>query len=453
MRFTFFFIACLFPMVFSGCGGGSGSTGNPVVAATTYSGQFIDAPTKGLGYTTTPSGLSGTTDDNGTFKFQSGDTVSFFIPTSSGNIDIGSAKPVTPSANSEVSILHVTTMDNGRQIAQTLQSLGGTGSTIDVSNVAGVSADDVAKIKDYIATGGASALPAKLTVTQSDALFNAMASLGNIPAKSSISGIASTLSDAVIVHTNILNAVWSSGSWQDKTIRLSHNGVTYFHPNGSTYALCVNSPWIDSRYAVDFGSNCEKAGIYKEGTWRVPAGSTNSFETTLDDYASFINTVTFKDLNDKQGLFTNAEPNAYGQYIKSFTGFGEYIFLNKNIKKSFLGGKTYYSSGNETCSDGVLKFVYSADGSSFERTCKTARADNAPNTPVTGTITDGLDIPGLLKMSFSNGDRDVYSGVTVDSTPSSGRGVIIVPGSANCGSGGNYSPSACGGMAIRTYSY
>jgi hypothetical protein len=294
-------------------------------------------------------------------------------------------------------------------------------------------------------------VPAKVTVSQANALYNAMTSLGDIQAKGNLPDIASVLSGAVIIHTNVLNAVWSSGTWAGQTIRLSHNGISYFKPDGSHYKLCINKPWIDVNHPVDFGNICEQNGIYKEGSWSVPAGSKNTFQSTSDTHASFINTVTFKDLSRSQGLFTDVQPNAFGNYIRSFSGYGGYIFINPNIKKSFLGGKTYYSGGNDTCSDGVLKFVYSSDGSSFDRTCKLARADGTPNVAVTGTITDGLEIPGLLKMSFANGERDVYSAVTVDSTPSSGRSVLIIPGTTNCGSGGNYSPSACGVIAIRSY--
>ena len=68
-----------------GGGGGGAGTSTPV----THSGQFVDAPTKGLIYTASPSGLAGTTDASGNFTFRTNDTVSFKIVTSNGDVPLG----------------------------------------------------------------------------------------------------------------------------------------------------------------------------------------------------------------------------------------------------------------------------------------------------------------------------------------------------------------------------
>jgi hypothetical protein len=59
----------------SGCGGGGGS-GN---TSTTQTGSLIDSPVAGLQYTSTPSGLTGTTDGQGHYQYQNGDTVTFSL--------------------------------------------------------------------------------------------------------------------------------------------------------------------------------------------------------------------------------------------------------------------------------------------------------------------------------------------------------------------------------------
>jgi hypothetical protein len=444
------------------CGGGGGAGSTPIAAATTYTGQFIDSPTKGLTYTATPSGLTGTTDENGAFKFQAGDTVSFSISTASGNIDLGSATPMTPTSASATSTLHVMSMDNGTQIAQTLQSLdvnGNSGSHIDVSNVT-ASVSEVTAIKDYISTGGITSSPAKITVQEADAIFNAMASLGNITKVNPSDEITKLLSGSVVAHTGVMNmafsststAVMSGQSLAGKSIKAMSQGITYFKPDNSTYSLCVNSPWIDTTfYSPSASIHCNhSAAIAKEGTWTVPANSTDRFDLSHDEDASFVDTVTFKDINTKQGFYTDAAGPFGNQGQSGLTGYGEYIFLSTSFNKSFLAGKTTYSSGNSECSDGIYKFVFSADGSTFSRTCKTAKTNNSANTIVTGTITDGLDIPGIVKMSFSNNERDVYTGITVDSTDKKGRNVIIIPGDSSlC----DYShKSYCGVMKLLTYS-
>lgn len=60
------------------CGSGDGGGGGAPPPAAPLSGVFIDSAVQGLGYTTS-SGLSGTTDANGRFNYNSGDTVTFTL--------------------------------------------------------------------------------------------------------------------------------------------------------------------------------------------------------------------------------------------------------------------------------------------------------------------------------------------------------------------------------------
>ena len=443
-----FTVSCLAALASCGGGGGGGSS------TTTYSGQFIDAPTKGLTYTASPSGLTGTTDANGTFKFQAGDVVSFAIPTSSGAISIGVHSPPTPASSTESAILHVSTMDNATQVAQTLQSLGGTGNVIDVSNVT-LTPTEKTQINDYIASGAATTLPAKLTVTQGDALFNAMASLGNLPAKTNSTSVSALLSGNVVVHTGVINATIATGGWKDKTVKLLNNEISYFKSDKTMWTLCVNSPWIDSQYTNNQGNLCQADGITQTGNWAVPTGSTNAFTLTDLKHPTFLDTVTFKDVNAKQGLYTDSQLNAFGD-IASFTGYGQYIFMSNTWNKSFLAGTTYYVGGWDQCTDGIIKFVYNSDATSFVQSCKTARVDGASNTPtVGGTIADVSGIPGLAKITAVDGTVS-YAGVAEGSTPKSGRSILVKPGDQQCGTSGTVngqprSLSRCGSIKIVTY--
>ena len=63
-------------LVLVGCGGG-GSGGGSAPPTGSKSGVLTDAPVAGVSYTTSPSGLSGTTDANGVFTYNAGDTVQF----------------------------------------------------------------------------------------------------------------------------------------------------------------------------------------------------------------------------------------------------------------------------------------------------------------------------------------------------------------------------------------
>jgi hypothetical protein len=440
-------------VILFGCGGGGSSS--PVASGpTTYSGQFIDAPTKGLLYSASPSGLTGTTDASGTFKFQAGDVVSFEIPTSGGSIPIGVHSPATPSSSTETSILHVSTMDNGTQVAQTLQSLGGTGSVIDVSNVK-LTADEKTQFATYISSGATSQLPAKLTVSQADALFNAMASLGNLPSKINVSSLASLLSGSVVVHTGVLTAIIDNGTKPEPSVKLLNNSVSYLKSDNTVWNVCINSPWIDTTFPSDGGNNCGKTVIEQEGKWAVPSGSTNSVTTTKLSSPNFLNTVTFKDINSKQGLFTNSQPNQDDK-VKSFTGYGQYIFMSNTWNKSFLAGTTYYANGFNQCTDGIFKSEYSKDATTVNVSCKISRVDGAANTPTPGgTLSDVKEIPGLAKMTLPDGSIS-YIGVAVGSTEKSGRSIMIKVGDNLCGTAGTEggkkrSLDHCGSINIVTY--
>lgn len=73
-------------LVMYGCGGGNGSdsTTDSTTTSTTTSGVFIDAEVEGLSYTT-DSGITGTTDVNGTYTFIPGENVSFSV----GGVNLG----------------------------------------------------------------------------------------------------------------------------------------------------------------------------------------------------------------------------------------------------------------------------------------------------------------------------------------------------------------------------
>ena len=59
--------------------GGDGGGGGAPSAAAPLSGVFVDSPVQGLGYSATPSGLSGVTDANGRFNYNAGDTMTFTL--------------------------------------------------------------------------------------------------------------------------------------------------------------------------------------------------------------------------------------------------------------------------------------------------------------------------------------------------------------------------------------
>jgi hypothetical protein len=87
-------ILSAFAFIIIGCGGGGDGGGSPSAASPTVeTGTFLDSPVQGLSYETATQ--SDVTDANGTFKYQTGETIKFFL----GDILIGQAtakKTMTP---------------------------------------------------------------------------------------------------------------------------------------------------------------------------------------------------------------------------------------------------------------------------------------------------------------------------------------------------------------------
>jgi hypothetical protein len=356
--------------------------------------------------------------------------------------------PATPSSATDTAVLHVTTMDNGSQIAQTLQSLGGTGSLIDVSSVTLTSGEKSA-IGSFISSGGATTTPARVTVAEADAVVNAMANLVNLPTKAPPAGLNSLLSGKVIVHTGVLSARFTSGGWSGQDVKLPNNEITYFKDNGETWVLCINSAWLDTTHTNTSGQTCSQAGIYKQGTWTTAGQAANDFRSTDDSNTNFNVTVSLKDINASHGFYTNTGTVNVSP-VSTFTGQGEYVFMSSTWNKSYLAGTTYYVGGHDQCVDGVGQFVYNSDATQYSQTCRYGRVDSGANTPATGTLSNVTGIPGLAKLSVGGVDR--YIGVSVGSTPARGRSIMIYPGNTNCGTGGGKSLSDCGYVRYITYS-
>lgn len=115
MRQQFTFIAVL--ALLTACGGGGG--GDSTVA--TSSGVFVNSPTKGIKYSASPSGLTGTTDENGSFSYKAGDTVTFSLDLGASTVTLGS----TASPSATTSILSLTVPNGGDPVAvaQVLETL------------------------------------------------------------------------------------------------------------------------------------------------------------------------------------------------------------------------------------------------------------------------------------------------------------------------------------------
>jgi len=109
------------------CGGSSTPSTTKEPADQTKIGVFIDAPVKGLAYTSLPSGKKGITNEKGEFEYIDGDMVSFNM----GSIELGNAIP------DKEKTVKVTQLKQAILVAQLLQVLDADADEdkIDVSDI------------------------------------------------------------------------------------------------------------------------------------------------------------------------------------------------------------------------------------------------------------------------------------------------------------------------------
>ena len=116
---------CALPLVFvlAACSaGGDGGGGGTTPAASPSVGVFIDSPVQGLGYNSTPSGLSGLTNASGQYNYLPGDTVTFNLYGRS----IGAAVIAGPVVTA-LSVFNATSIADPRvvNVSQLLLTLAG----------------------------------------------------------------------------------------------------------------------------------------------------------------------------------------------------------------------------------------------------------------------------------------------------------------------------------------
>lgn len=148
--------------------GGSGSSQTPPSppATTPLVGVFLDSLVQGLGYSTTPSGLSGTTDANGQFNYNSGDSVTFDLY----GRTIGTTVPAAPIVT-VLSVFNATSLTDPRvvNLSQLLLTLGGNPSGSNPIIVPATPPANFPASLDFSAAGFDTLLPGLTLVSEADA--------------------------------------------------------------------------------------------------------------------------------------------------------------------------------------------------------------------------------------------------------------------------------------------
>ena len=294
------------------CGGGGGSASSD----TTLSGAFINSPTKGIKYSASPSGLSGTTDADGTFSYKTGDTVTFSLDIGTSVLTLGS----TSSPASSTSVLSLTVPNGGDAlaVAQVLE-------TLDKSSVDGKM--DVSSIS----------LSAGAVAT---AITNALKS----------TSVSST--DIATIATGVQTALTARSAG---TLKYGTTGVSQNDALTNLSKLPANQSLVETKIQnMSYDGSSTMLNVQDKPAftnWIIKNGSTTSFYSRFGLIASSGLTYDFKfpydTTNDgrSSGTYVLANSNRNGTYTDSSNEVG--VFSNKNPRPKGRGIQNNPSCGSE----------------------------------------------------------------------------------------------------------
>ena len=177
--------AILGTMFFVGCGGSSASTGTSV-----QSGTFVDSAVKGLYYVS--GSQSGTTDVNGTFKYETGKTVKFYLGDANGAMigETNGSTLITPLDLSDDGIDGTKTA-NILRILQSLDKDGNASNGIEIdttksAKVKSFNFSDDANVTAGLTTAGATLKTSDEARTHFRETLEGLSAKGTIPATATV---------------------------------------------------------------------------------------------------------------------------------------------------------------------------------------------------------------------------------------------------------------------------
>jgi hypothetical protein len=426
-----------------GCGGSGGSSSASSSSSAPLAGSFVDAPTKGLLYTASPSGLSGITDANGNYQYQPGDTVTFSIPNGANPIVVGSTKPVAPTGGNAISF--VLNMTNGEAAAQVLQTLNHSTSvtSLDVSGLT-LDSGNTAILNAYIASDG-SQLPANADPTVTTNVTNMLNSIQTAAIFSGSATAATPVSSTFLDTVTVGLQSTMSGLTTGLTIPLPTRV-----PGKLTFTVAIatgaTAPYYLIRYRNIDGTSYVKSSTldlptaalhYPVVNYSVPSSGNVMYElypsytSGLTTYPGYIttDTVIYDDAYSSVGTYSTAASSAPNTPIEG--GSGASVVMDTTFSPATIAGKTitFTALANDGCTS-ANPYVVTIDGtgSSYTASC----GGTAPPTPLhpTGfTIATVPNMPGLLSISYG-GSVIRYWGLVNGTSLSSGALVILTPGTA-----------------------
>lgn len=382
--------------VLTACGGGGGGTKAPSAdSSPTLTGVFIDAPTKGLTYKATPSATTGTTDAEGKFNFKAGDTVSFSITTSGGEITLGSALVSIPSnSNAVVSVL---SLPNGVQAAQILQTLNqGSATNIDVGNLS-LSSADVAKLNSYMTN------PTAVAPSVSIAGINKQLIDTNQAATAAITSLSTPTTVQSISATSINNSLIGKVFYSQGVTKLASGeassvvGLGYLNSTG-----IVTEVWNDGTIDSNASWSSVDNGFVMTSKGLNATATINYVDSTL--------------MALSYSAFDSKKINSVGYFVKP-------------VSYADWAGKVFAITGNTNsyCSPQPTYLSVSADGSQANLLCQLGGAVYGSS-----SLSQYAPLPGvwIVQETLNGKTSTFFIGLLAGGTLASGKMFLYMPSTA-----------------------
>ena len=354
------------------CGGGGGGGGS-----TTSTGALINSPTKGITYSASPSGLTGTTDENGTYSYQAGDTVTFSLNLGASTVTLGST--ASPSATTSILSLSVPNGGDPVAVAQVLETLdkGSAEGKMDVSGISLTAGNTLTAITNAVkSTSVKSADIAAIAAGVQTVLTNANTGslkygTSGVTQNDALTNLSKNSANQSLVETKIQNLAYDGTSTmlnvQDKPaftnwIVKRGSAVEFI----SRFGLLSSANLSYSYKTVyDKASDSVVAGTYvlsdgnRTGTWADASGNNNTgtFTMTSGDEKSF----ALKYRNTSTGE-TGAISGTYLQTVTLNDIKGKSFTIFKGCPNGSDNTLTISNTGaaSDTCGSNVNGVTFSA---------------------------------------------------------------------------------------------
>lgn len=385
-------------LLLASCGGGGGGstpTTPPSGSNPATLGTFVDAPVSGVAYTTS-SGMSGTTDQNGQFKFAVGDTVTF----SAAGVTLGSFQPnVASDGTAIVTPLNLVgassvTDPKATAIGQFLSTLN----ALSIAQGAGKSGIFVVPsgtaLQKQLASLNTTA--PNLTAAQLQAALDAVFGAGKftvVPAATAQAALQQGIN-----AQSLIGSIWTGAC------TCGGGGIVYFQPNGTLVGFTLpggtasrshtlSGSWSANSAATGGGvsmSILSSDGAYSKNAFIAAGASTGTGEIWNN--------------NVLQGTFTFSKLTGSSPTPSLYTG-GWYATYTPNAAGIAQGDKGGSAFGF-AAADGSLRFL-TESGDLIAGTWNPSTGQG------TGSLTDKSGTVTTVTVDFSTGSGSVSRGGTV----------------------------------------